>query len=196
MFVENRKFTTDFAFIFFDTSLNPTQDVTISHSKYTQCNIVVKCTDGKADYKMLYLPSCGKAIPFLLCLALSDRLRLPRFQNKSYAEGMKAMKHEQFFALQIFSLYFIPPLQKTLTLRRERLSVRVIGKHFSRVTLFVPASCHSVLLAACHWSLAGSGAFLAHRIHDLADALVSSLIYASGSKATHQQQICSNFRHD
>ena len=49
-----------------------------------------------------------------------------------------------------------------LTLRRERLSVRVIGKHLSRVTLSVSAACHPAVLAACHWSLAGSGAFLAH----------------------------------
>ena len=46
----------------------------------------------------------------------------------------------------------------------REISVRLIGMHLSRVPSFVPAACHPALLAACHWSFTGSGAFLPHRI--------------------------------
>ena len=95
---------------------------------------------------------------------------------KTYAEGNDIisnnchfnLKHKKSFALYTFSFYFILQPQRTLTFQWERLSVRVIGKHL-RVTLFVPAACHRAHLAACHWSFPGSGAFLAHRMHDLVD---------------------------
>ena len=97
--------------------------------------------------------------------------------RKTYAEGNDIisnncyfnLKLKKFFALHTFSFYFILQPQRTLTFQRERLSVRVIGKHLRRVTLFVPAACHRALFAACHWSLPGSGAFLPHRMHDLVD---------------------------
>ena len=46
----------------------------------------------------------------------------------------------------------------------REISVRLIGKHLSRVPSFVPAACHPALLAACQWSFTGSGVFLPHRI--------------------------------
>ena len=79
-------------------------------------------------------------------------------------------------------------LENTHSPTRETHSVCVIGKHLSKVALSIPAAFHPALLEACHWSLAGSGTFLAHRIHDLVDD--SGLVV--DSCLLPQSALCSN----
>ena len=120
-----------------------------------------------------------KAIPFFfLSLSLSHRPDFHVFKTKFKKLRRRQwwqwdiisnichfnLKPKQFLAFQSFSFYFILQLQRTLALQWERLSVCVIGMHLSRVTLFIPAACHLALLEACHWSLASSDIFFAHRI--------------------------------
>ena len=123
----------------------------------------------------------GNAIPIFVSVYCLRPTQIFTFSEKnSYAEGNKGNETLlQTIVTLIWSMSnFLPYRFLALTsyfdyrehsLFNERLPVRLIAKHLSRVALFVPAACHPALFAACHWSLAGSGALLAHRIHDLVD---------------------------
>ena len=123
----------------------------------------------------------GKAIPIFFSVYCLRPTQIFTFsKKKSYAEGNEgndtllqtivtliwSISNFLPYRFLVFTPYFD---YREHSLFNERLPVRVIGKHLSIVALFFPGVCHPALFVACHCSLAGSGAFLAHGIHDLVD---------------------------
>ena len=95
----------------------------------TSCNVIIT-TENNVSSRSILRPS-----PFFSLFSVVRPTQI--FAFSSYAEGhdilfqtiVTLIWNKQFFVLQICTFYFI--LQRTLTLRRERLSFRVIGKHLS-----------------------------------------------------------------